>query len=727
MTKPLLSIGVIFKNDVRSIERCLKCLQPLREVVPCELVMADTGSTDGSRKIAERYADILIDFPWIDDFSAARNAVMDRCSGEWYFSVDTDEYLREDISELKAFLEQQNTETVCATVIVRNYNNYELIGAYSDLMALRMVRLSLGVRYQGAIHEAFSFGGADLSGATLNRTILDHDGYVEFNQSTEIGRAKIKRNVDLIRKELKKHPNDLLLHMQLIESGSSEPDYVEHIRQTVEMVKKKYKNWERIGPSIIRHAVTAANEKKLPELDEWVRLAQEWFPESMYTRLDVEWVMFTRSWNAKNYDDCVLRGERFLAAMEDYRAGKDPGARIVGTLQSAFPSQEQRIKILLSYAYSHCSKSEFYRAFELLKGFDYTILDANQTSEMLMGLHELHCKSDLDTSGLITTIWDGILEPQPSQALAYQRKIAFIRTASLSFAKKNRELEKAYKHFHRHAYTLYAPLHDKCEIGIAATVMEMRSGDMIETQLDKVNNWELFPAPALLHGLECGICFPILKKSMEIEKMDSLAARIAKDMGNFLPVALQTAEKAKNTPHNVQQLSWARAMLMAAIQSFPWLDQERDEEQGMAIAQAFAKIEAEFLPLCYCADALQENRLFVLPPMHRFGWYCARAFAALEQGKPIEYVRLLRAGLDASEGMKPMVEFLSEHTREVQELMTPPELRAMADQVRTILARFAPDDPAVAALKQSEAYQKVAYLIEDTQTSVWGRLPRMPQ
>ena len=112
-----------------------------------------------------------------------------------------------------------------------------------------------------------------------------------------------------------------------------------------------------------------------------------------------------------------------------------------------------------------------------------------------MGLHELHCKSDLDTSGLITTIWDGILEPQPSQALAYQRKIAFIRTASLSFAKKNRELEKAYKHFHRHAYTLYAPLHDKCEIGIAAAVMEMRSGDMIETQLDKVNNWELFPAP----------------------------------------------------------------------------------------------------------------------------------------------------------------------------------------------------------------------------------------
>ena len=31
MSKPLLSIGIIFKNDLRCIERCLKSLQPLRD------------------------------------------------------------------------------------------------------------------------------------------------------------------------------------------------------------------------------------------------------------------------------------------------------------------------------------------------------------------------------------------------------------------------------------------------------------------------------------------------------------------------------------------------------------------------------------------------------------------------------------------------------------------------------------------------------------------------
>ena len=74
MATPLLSICMILKNEIRCIEKCLKALQPLRDAIPCELVIADTGSTDGTREVAERYADILFDFTWINDFAAARNA-----------------------------------------------------------------------------------------------------------------------------------------------------------------------------------------------------------------------------------------------------------------------------------------------------------------------------------------------------------------------------------------------------------------------------------------------------------------------------------------------------------------------------------------------------------------------------------------------------------------------------------------------------------------------------
>ena len=47
MSEPVLSIGLIFKNEIRCLERCLQSLEPLRQAVPCEVVMADTGSEDG--------------------------------------------------------------------------------------------------------------------------------------------------------------------------------------------------------------------------------------------------------------------------------------------------------------------------------------------------------------------------------------------------------------------------------------------------------------------------------------------------------------------------------------------------------------------------------------------------------------------------------------------------------------------------------------------------------
>ena len=44
------------------------------------------------------------------------------------------------------------------------------------------------------------------------------------------------------------------------------------------------------------------------------------------------------------------------------------------------------------------------------------------------------------------------------------------------------------------------------------------------------------------------------------------------------------------------------------------------------------------------------------------------------------------------------------------------------DRVRTLLAQYPADDPAVEALKQSAAYQKVAHLIEGPELGVFGGL-----
>ena len=133
----------------------------------------------------------------------------------------------------------------------------------------------------------------------------------------------------------------------------------------------------------------------------------------------------------------------------------------------------------------------------------------------------------------------------------------------------------------------------------------------------------------------------------------------------------------------------------------------------MIVARTFAAVEHAFLLRYYMPVVLSVENILLLPPLHRFGWYCTQAFDALENGDTAGYVHLLREGLALCEGMKDMVGFLVEHTEEVQAATAPPpELQALANQVRAILARYDPNDPAVEALKQSEVYQRVAYLLE---------------
>ena len=117
--KPLLSIGIIFKNEIRCLERCLKSLEPLREEFPCELVMA-------------------------------------RCSGEWYLTLDADEWLGEDNRLLERFLRDNKRPELAAALTVRNYIS-AVGGTYTDFLGIRLLRMSTGLRYTGAIHERWEF------------------------------------------------------------------------------------------------------------------------------------------------------------------------------------------------------------------------------------------------------------------------------------------------------------------------------------------------------------------------------------------------------------------------------------------------------------------------------------------------------------------------------------------------------------------------------------------
>lgn len=92
-----------------------------------------------------------------------------------------------------------------------------------------------------------------------------------------------------------------------------------------------------------------------------------------------------------------------------------------------------------------------------------------------------------------------------------------------------------------------------------------------------------------------------------------------------------------------------------------------------------------------------------------------KAFDALDFEDIPSYIRELKAGLTVCPEGNIVVEYLTEHTPQLksrhQEVSE--ELLELAAQVKKLLSGYPPNHPSVIAIKASEAYQKVAELIEN--------------
>ena len=67
-----LTISLIIPNEEQSLGRCLDSVRGLGD----EIVVVDTGSTDGTRQVAASRGARVFDFPWCEDFAAARNETL---------------------------------------------------------------------------------------------------------------------------------------------------------------------------------------------------------------------------------------------------------------------------------------------------------------------------------------------------------------------------------------------------------------------------------------------------------------------------------------------------------------------------------------------------------------------------------------------------------------------------------------------------------------------------
>lgn len=234
-TSVVLSISLLIsgKDDM---PKCLESLRFFKEAIPCEIILVDTGCTPEQRVLAEKYADKMIRFTWINDFAAARNAGLQEATGEWFLYLDDDEWF-DNPSEIISFFktgEYRNYRS--AAYVVRNYTNAQ--GSfYEDAYLTRMVQLEPETRFVGKIHER-------LEPIKFPRKIFSdfvhHYGYVYRDEEEK--RKHARRNIEPLLEMRKEYPGDPRWFGQLAQEYFAIGEY----DKVLETCKAGLKEWDAL-------------------------------------------------------------------------------------------------------------------------------------------------------------------------------------------------------------------------------------------------------------------------------------------------------------------------------------------------------------------------------------------------------------------------------------------------------------------------------------------------
>jgi len=203
-----ISLCMIVKNEERFLEDCLKSVQGLVG----EIVIVDTGSTDRTVEIAQEYGCRLFQYEWKNDFAAARNFGLKKCTLPWILYLDADERLYHPYHQ--TILKEIKTDSADAYYLKVYSPVSGILGNVPHVQAYpRLFKKLKGVQFEGKIHEQItpSLKRVNARFKYLDVTI-EHLGYAQDDQ---VLKQKIKRNLKYLYEQIQREPNNAYAYFQL--------------------------------------------------------------------------------------------------------------------------------------------------------------------------------------------------------------------------------------------------------------------------------------------------------------------------------------------------------------------------------------------------------------------------------------------------------------------------------------------------------------------------------
>ncbi len=200
-----VSLCMIVKNEEEVLGRCLDSVSDLVD----EIIIMDTGSDDSTKSVAGRYTVLIFDFPWIDDFAAARNASFAKAGMDYIFWLDADDVL-ESADREKFTVLKKNLDPAVDSVTMNYHLAFDEYGNVSfSLRRHRLVKRSNNFRWIGAVHEYLeTWGNIFHSDVSVTHKSIRHDS----DRNLRIYEKRLARKEEFSPRDLYYFANELLEH-----------------------------------------------------------------------------------------------------------------------------------------------------------------------------------------------------------------------------------------------------------------------------------------------------------------------------------------------------------------------------------------------------------------------------------------------------------------------------------------------------------------------------------
>ncbi len=284
-----LSACMIVKNEQAFLE---SCLQSICQYVD-EIIVADTGSDDNTIEIAKKYTDNVFEFPWDDDFAAARNAVIDKAAGDWILVVDADEIIsHQDHQRIKAMLEDVQVDAYRFakrkylrdavgvsgwTPCTGDYPEEKGYRGYVPEWQVRLFRNDPDILFEGHVHECVEHALWRHQKKVVSSEVPIHH-FSQMKSEVQLARKRMLY-ARLGEKKIRLNPTSAQAHyelgVQLLELGEVKPSIAIFL-QTLKIDYNHHATWEMLG---LAYKMNNEIDKALAAL----KKAAEIKPDNPYT------------------------------------------------------------------------------------------------------------------------------------------------------------------------------------------------------------------------------------------------------------------------------------------------------------------------------------------------------------------------------------------------------------------------------------------------------------